>query len=37
MWLTQAGRLQLDDLVLNEFALPYPTIDMALRFITSQL
>jgi hypothetical protein len=36
MWQTQDGRLQLDDLTMNEFALPYPTIDMALRFIASK-
>jgi hypothetical protein len=37
MWQTRDGRLQLDDLAVNEFALPYPTIDMALRFISSRL
>ena len=37
VWQSPDGRLQLDDLAMNEFALPYPTIDMALRFITSKL
>jgi hypothetical protein len=37
VWQTHDGRLQLDDLAMNEFALPYPTIDMALRFISSKL
>jgi len=37
MWHSQDGRLQFDDLVLAQFALPYPTIDMALRFIASKL
>jgi hypothetical protein len=37
LWQTNDGRLQLDDLTMNEFALPYPTIDMALRFIASKL
>jgi hypothetical protein len=35
IWQTHEGRLQVDDLVRNEFALPYPIIDMALRFIAS--
>ena len=37
LWQTKDGRLQLDDLTIDEFALPYPTIDMALRFIASKL
>lgn len=37
MWLTADGRLQLDDLLMSEFALPYPMIGMALRFIESRL
>ena len=37
LWQSQDGRLQLDDLAMTEFALPYPTLDMALRFVTSKL
>lgn len=37
IWQTQEGRLQVDDLDRSEFALPYPIIDMALRFIGSKL
>jgi hypothetical protein len=37
LWQTNDGRLQLDDLTMNQFALPYPTLDMALRFIASKL
>ena len=37
MWQSPDGRLQLDDLVMSEFALPYPTVAMALRFIESKL
>jgi hypothetical protein len=37
LWQSQDGRLQFDDLAMHEFALPYPTIDMALRFIASKL
>ena len=37
LWQSRDGRLQLDDLAESEFALPYPTVDMALRFITSKL
>jgi hypothetical protein len=37
LWRTHEGRLQVDDLEMDEFALPYPTVDMALRFIASTL
>ena len=37
IWQTYEGRLQVDDLTRNEYALPYPIIDMALRFIASTL
>ena len=37
IWRTHEGRLQVDDLETDEFALPYPTVDMALRFIASAL
>jgi hypothetical protein len=37
LWQTRDGRLQFDDLATNEFALPYPTLDMALRFIARNL
>jgi hypothetical protein len=37
LWQTSDGRLQFDDLVTNQFALPYATLDMALRFIAQNL
>jgi hypothetical protein len=37
LWQTRDGRLQFDDLATNEFALPYPTLDMALRFVALNL
>jgi hypothetical protein len=37
LWQTNEGRLQVDDLFRSEFAMPYPMIDMALRFIGSKL
>lgn len=37
LWQTSDGRLQVDDLETGDWALPYPTVPMALRFITSKL
>lgn len=37
MWRSQDGRLQIDDLTTADFALPYPTVHMALRFFASKL
>jgi hypothetical protein len=37
LWQSNDGRLQLDDVLLSLFALPYPTLDMALRFIALSL
>jgi hypothetical protein len=37
LWQSHDGRLQFDDLATNEFAMPYPTLDMALRFIALNL
>jgi hypothetical protein len=37
LWQTNDGRLQFDDLATSQFGLPYPTVDMALRFIALNL
>jgi hypothetical protein len=37
LWQTRDGRLQLDDVAQSDFALPYPTLDMALRFVALNL
>ena len=37
LWRNIDGRLQLDDISLNISALPYPTLDMALRFVALNL
>jgi hypothetical protein len=37
LWQTPDGRLQVDDLETGDWALPYPTVHMALRFIASKL
>ena len=37
LWQTPDGRLQVDDLETGDWALPYPTVHMALRFIASRL
>jgi hypothetical protein len=37
LWQSQDGRLQLDDIAMSEYGLPYPTFDMALRFIALSL
>jgi hypothetical protein len=37
LWQTASGRLQFDDLLTNQDALPYPTLDMALRFVALTL
>ncbi len=37
LWRNHNDRLQLDDVVLNICALPYPTLDMALRFVALNL